>query len=263
MKLNKIYCSDCVDLMKTMNDNVVDLTVTSPPYDNLRNYNGYGFDVDKIARELYRVTKEGGVCVWVVGDKVINGNKTLTSFKQALTFQSLGWKVHDVMIYKKKNTPFMRSNAYTNAFEYMFIFVKGKLKTFNPLKTKTVRSGQEWLVHNKGADGVNKKKLGTLNKEKVKTNIWEYAVGYGGTTTDKIAFKHPATFPEQLAKDHILSWSNPGDLVFDPMCGSGTTCKIAYLTDRKYIGCDISEEYVNIAKERLKMYTQNIRLDLK
>lgn len=259
MYLNQIVCEDCVSFMNKIEDNFIDLTVTSPPYDNLRDYNGYNFDCEKIAKELYRITKIGGIVVWVVGDKVIKGNKTLSSFKQALTFQNIGFNVHDTMIYKKKNTPFMRSNAYTNCFEYMFIFSKGSPKTFNPLKQKTVRSGFEMLVSNKKSDGINKKILGELKKEKTKTNIWEYAVGLGGTTTDKIAFKHPAIFPEHLAEDHILSWSNENDIVFDPMCGSGTTCKMAYLNRRNYIGCDISQEYVQIAKERI----QNTNLQIK
>ena len=252
IKLNEIYCDDCVDFMKKVEDDYIDLTVTSPPYDSLRDYNGYSFKCEDIAKELFRITKKGGIVVWVVGDKIVKGNKTLTSFKQALTFQSVGFNVHDVMIYKKKNTPFMRSNAYTNCYEYMFIFSKGSPKTFNPLKEPTVRNGYEMLVTNKKADGINKKVLGKLNKEKVKTNIWEYAVGLGGSTKDKIAFKHPAIFPEHLAEDHILSWSNENDIVFDPMCGSGTTCKMAKLNLRNYIGCDISQEYVDIAKKRIE-----------
>lgn len=252
IKLNEIYCDDCVNFMKKIEDGYIDLTVTSPPYDSLRNYNGYSFECENIAKELFRITKKGGIVVWVVGDKIVKGNKTLTSFKQALIFQSVGFNVHDVMIYKKKNTPFMRSNAYTNCYEYMFIFSKGSPKTFNPLKEPTVRNGYEMLVTNKKADGINKKVLGKLNKEKVKTNIWEYAVGLGGSTKDKIAFKHPAIFPEHLAEDHILSWSNENDIVFDPMCGSGTTCKMAKLNLRNYIGCDISQEYVDIAKKRIE-----------
>lgn len=252
IKLNEIYCDDCVNFMKKIEDGYIDLTVTSPPYDSLRNYNGYSFECEDIAKELFRITKKGGIVVWVVGDKIVKGNKTLTSFKQALIFQSVGFNVHDVMIYKKKNTPFMRSNAYTNCYEYMFIFSKGSPKTFNPLKEPTVRNGYEMLVTNKKADGINKKVLGKLNKEKVKTNIWEYAVGLGGSTKDKIAFKHPAIFPEHLAEDHILSWSNENDIVFDPMCGSGTTCKMAKLNLRNYIGCDISQEYVDIAKKRIE-----------
>ncbi len=252
IKLNDVYCSDCIPFMEHLPDNSIDLTVTSPPYDNLRDYNGYSFDCESIARQLYRITKVGGIVVWVVGDKITKGNKTLTSFKQALLFQQIGFNVHDTMIYKKKNTPFMRSNAYTNCFEFMFVFSKGAPKTFHPLKEKTVRSGEEMLVHNKKADGINRKILGRLKEEKTKTNIWEYAVGLGGTTNDRIAFKHPATFPEKLAEDHILSWTSEGDIVFDPMCGSGTTCKMALLNGRRYIGCDISEEYVAISRERLK-----------
>lgn len=263
MDINKIYCRECVNFMNNiMEKESVDLTVTSPPYDNLRDYNGYEFDYENIAKALYRVTKKGGIVVWVVGDKIVKGNKTLTSFKHALKFQEIGFNVHDVMIYRKKNTPFMRSNAYTNCYEYMFVFSKGSPKTFNPLQEKTARSGEELLVHNKLSDGVNKKKMGKLNKIKTKTNIWEYAVGLGGTTRDRIAFKHPAVFPEKLAEDHIKSWSNEGDIVFDPMCGSGTTCKMAFLNNRNYIGCDISQEYVDIANERMNEYANQLVLDL-
>ena len=240
--------------MQTIEDDFVDLVVTSPPYDDLRDYKGYLFNYQQIAKELYRIIKPGGVVVWVVGDKIKKGNKSLTSFKHALAFQEVGFNVHDTMIYRKKNTPFMRSNAYTNCFEFMFVFSKGSPKTFNPLKEKTARSGMEMLVHNKKSDGINKKILGRLNEEKTKTNIWEYAVGLGGTTNDKIAFNHPAVFPEKLAQDHILSWSNEGDLVFDPMCGSGTTCKMALINNRNYLGCDIAQEYVDIAIERVNHY---------
>jgi site-specific DNA-methyltransferase (adenine-specific) len=254
VKTNKIYHSDCIFLMRSMADKSVDLTVTSPPYDDLRNYQGYYFDYETIVKELFRVTKNGGVVVWVVGDKIKNGNRSLTSFKHALFFQECGFNVHDIMIYKKKNTPFMRSNAYTNCYEFMFVFSKGKPNTFNPMKERTVRQGFEMVVHNKGADAVNRKVLKELKSEKTKTNIWEYAVGLHGSTSDKEAFKHPAIFPEKLAEDHILSWSNEGDIVFDPMCGSGTTCKMAKKHKRLYIGCDISEEYVNVAKKRLEVY---------
>jgi site-specific DNA-methyltransferase (adenine-specific) len=258
IKLNTIYHSDCVDLMKSMEQDSVDLTITSPPYDELRNYNGYHFSIESIAKGLFKVTKKGGVVVWVVGDKIKNGNRSLTSFKQALAFQETGFNVHDIMIYKKRNTPFMRTNAYTNCFEFMFVFSKGSPKTANLLKVKTVRQGQEMLPFNKGADGINRKILGELKPEKARTNVWEYAVGLHGTTSDRIAFKHPAVFPEKLAEDHILSWTNEGDIVFDPMCGSGTTCKMALLNKRFYIGCDISQEYVDLTEKRLSSITQRI-----
>ena len=252
--LNTVICGDAVEVMQAMPPDCVDLVITSPPYDELRNYNGYRFNFEGIARGLFRVIKKGGVLVWVVGDKVNKGNRSLTSFKQALFFQSLGFNTHDVMIYRKKNTPFMRSNAYTNCYEFMLVFSKGSPKIFNPLKTKTVRQGQEMLPFNKKADGVNKKTRGELKPEKTLTNIWEYAVGFGGSTSDKIAFQHTAIFPEKLAEDHILSWTKAGDVVFDPMCGSGTTCKMAAINKRHYIGCDISKEYVELTKKRLKYF---------
>ena len=252
---NRIHHANCVDFMQKMTEGSVDLTVTSPPYDDLRNYRGHKFQFESVADGLYRVTKKGGIVVWVVGDRIKKG-RTLTSFKQCLYFQEIGFLVHDVMIYRKKNTPFMRSNAYTNCYEFMFILSKGKPRVFNPIKTPTVRNGMEMLVTNKGPDAVNKKVLKELKEEKTRTNIWAYAVGLHGTTSDKIAFKHPAVFPEALAADHIQSWSNEGDLIFDPMCGSGTTCKMAMLKGRKYIGVDIAKEYVDIARKRLSEYDQ-------
>ena len=251
-----LFTANCVEFMQAMPAGCVDLTVTSPPYDSLRDYKGYEFDFEGIAKGLFRVIGEGGVVVWVVGDR-INGGRSLTSFRQGLYFQEIGFNMHDVMIYQKKNTPFMRSNAYTNAYEFMFVLSKGKPKTFNPLKEKTVRNGYEMVVHNKGPDAVNKKVLKELKKEKTRTNIWAYAVGMGGTTSDKIAFQHPAVFPEKLAEEHILTWTNPSDLVFDPMCGSGTTCKMAMVHQREYVGVDISEEYIQLAKQRLEAF-QNV-----
>ena len=249
----RFIIGNCVDVMRAWPDNIIRLTVTSPPYDSLRDYKGYEFPFDEVAAELYRVTAEGGVLVWVVGDRIKNG-RSLTSFRQGIAFQEIGFSAHDIMIYQKKNTPFMRSNAYTNAYEMMFVLSKGKPATFNPLKAPTQRHGFEMLPHNKLPDGVNKKTLKELKREKTRTNIWSYAVGLGGTTSDKIAFGHPAVFPEKLAEDHILSWSNPGDLVLDPMCGSGTTGKMAILNGRRFIGIDISAEYIEIARQRLAAY---------
>lgn len=251
IELNRIYNIDCVEGMQYIPNDFIDLVVTSPPYDDLRDYKGYSFDFETIAQQLFRVMKKGGVVVWVVGDKINKGNKSLTSFKQCLYFQEIGFNVHDVMIYQKKNTPFMRSNAYTNCYEFMFVLSKGSPKTFNPLKTSTKRLGFEKLVSNKKADGINNKVLGELKEEKTRTNIWEYAVGLGGSTNDKIAFQHSAIFPERLAYEHILSWSNQEDIVFDPMCGSGTTCKMAKISNRNYLGMEISEEYTKIAQQRL------------
>lgn len=242
---------DAVTLLNGVGTPCVDLTVTSPPYENLRDYKGYIFSAQTMLEAILNVTVEGGVCVWVVGEK-ISGGRSLTSFEHAFIGRDLGWLVHDIMIYQKKNTPFMRKNAYTNCYELMIIFSKGKPKTFNPLMMPTKRNGWETAVHNKGPDAVNRKRTVELKKEKTRPNIWQYAVGMGGTTSDKIAFKHPAVFPERLAEDHILSWSNKGDLVLDPMCGSGTTCKMAAKLERRWVGIDISSDYIDIAKERLQ-----------
>ena len=156
------------------------------------------------------------------------------------------------MIYRKRNTPFMRRNAYTNCYELMLILSKGRPRAFNPLTERTVRSGLEPVVANKGPDAVNRKVMARLNELKTRTNVWEYSVGLGGTTSDRYAFEHPAVFPERLAEDHILSWSNPGDLVLDPMCGSGTTCKMAAATGRRFVGCDVSARYAAIARKRVR-----------
>ena len=255
----RLISGNCVEVMRSWKNDFVQLTVTSPPYDGLRNYQGYEFPFEEIADELYRVTAKGGILVWIVGDRINNG-RSLTSFRQALYFQEIGFSAHDVMIYQKKNTPFMRSNAYTNAYEMMFVLSKGKPATFNALMEPTQRQGYEMLPHNKLPDGINKKRKAELKKEKTRTNIWPFAVGLGGTTSDKIAFQHPAVFPEKLAEDHILSWSNAGDLVLDPMCGSGTTGKMALLHDRQFIGIDISPEYIEIARQRL--HQSGLSLDI-
>ena len=251
---NELMVGNCVEVLQGFPADSIDLTITSPPYDGLRYYEGYSFEPEAIGQALLTVTRPGGVVVWVVGDR-INGGRSMTSFDQALMFRDLGFTVHDVMIYQKLNTPFPRSNAYTNAWEFMLVLSKdGPPRTFNPLKVPTVRSGEELLTHNKLPDGINKKRRGTLKEEKTRINIWQYAVGRGGTTNDSVAFQHPAVFPEKLAEDHILSWSNPGDLVLDPMCGSGTTCKMALLNDRRFIGIDVSEKYIQISRERLAAY---------
>lgn len=228
------------------------MTVTSPPYDNLRDYNGYEFNAQEMLKAIFDVTVVGGVCVWVIGDRIRNGNRSLTSFKHALIAREIGWNVHDVMIYQKRNTPFMRSNAYTNSYELMLILSNSKPKTFNPITETTVREGWETAVYNKGPDGKNRKRPVKLKGFKTKTNIWAYAVGRGGTTSDTIAFQHPAIFPEKLAEDHIITWSNAGDFVLDPMCGSGTTCKMAALNSRNWLGIDISGEYIEISKKRIE-----------
>jgi site-specific DNA-methyltransferase (adenine-specific) len=257
MELDRIYNMDCLEGMRQMEAESVDLTVTSPPYDGLRTYNGYCFDFENIARELYRVTKPGGVVVWVVGDATVDGDETGTSFRQALFFKEIGFKLHDTMIYAKTSvtnySPSMK--RYKQSFEYMFVLAKESPKTFNPIQDKPVL--KQVKMHD-GASGRDKN--GNLKKNdyyevgeyQVRFNVWPFNVGYNCTTHDDIAFKHPAMFPEALARDHIRSWSNEGDIVLDPFMGSGTTAKVARALNRHYIGFEISAEYCDIIRQRLE-----------
>lgn len=258
MELSKIYCENCLDTMAKMPDNFVDLTVTSPPYDNLRDYKGYSFDFDSIAKELFRITKEGGVVVWVVGDAVIDGSESGTSFKQALFFKECGFRLHDTMIYQKNSYPFPPSNRYFNVFEYMFVFSKGTPKTTNLIKVPTIGQGHKASTQRETNGSISAMKYEMGKEERVKDNIWKYDVGFAKSSNDKSSFEHPATYPEKLAQDHIFSWSNEGDLVYDPFMGSGTTGKMAQILKRKWIGSDVSEEYCKIAEERINSISNTL-----
>lgn len=253
LELNKTHCMDNREGMKLLPNNYVNLTVTSPPYDDLRSYKGceWNFEIFKeIAQELYRITKEGGVVVWIVGDKTVNGSETGTSFKQALYFKEIGFNLHDTMIYYKNNPIPTIGNRYHQHFEYMFVLSKGKLNIFNPIMEECKYKGIA-NMKNRGIEGeLNYKKIQRTETKKV-GNVFFYSIGGGISTKDKIAFKHPAIFPEKLAEDHILSWSNERDIVMDIFAGSGTVHKMCKLNNRNYIGFEIAEEYVEIEKERL------------
>jgi DNA modification methylase len=258
---NKIIQGDCVQVMRSFETESVNLVVTSPPYDNLRNYKGYSFDLESIVKELHRVVKQGGVVVWIVGDATINGSETGTSFKQALKFMELGWNLHDTMIFRKVNPiPQIYRKRYNNEFEFMFVFSKGSVDTHNPIMVDSLHAGLKLngtTYKNYSRDVQKREKLAKpVKAQKIKGNIWEYVVGK--KKEDQEAKGHPAPFPCQLARDHILSWSNEGDLVLDPMCGSGTTCKVAKELNRTYVGIDISEEYCRIAEERVNLRINNM-----
>lgn len=243
-----IYYENCLDTMARLEDGSVDLTVTSPPYDNLRSYNGYSFDFEAVAKELYRITKDGGVVVWIVGDATVNGSETGTSFKQALFFKEIGFNIHDTMIYQKHNFSNPSNNRYHQIFEYMFVFSKGKPKTFNPIKDRpNVEAGKigSWGKNtSRQVDGTMVERKRKVNTEfGMRYNIWRIKT--------EMKPLHPAPFPEELVEGHVLSWSNPGDVVYDPFMGSGTTAKVAIETGRKYLGSEISAEYWKIAQNRI------------
>lgn len=245
-----LYSGNCVDILNSLPAESVDLTVTSPPYDNLRVYNGFSFEFESVAQELLRVTKSGGVVVWVVADSTHRGSESGTSFRQALYFKDIGFSLHDTMIYEKSNYVPLTHNRYEQCFEFMFVFSKGRPNVFNPImipcKTAGTKNNHKSEKHYEESHSMRKRDADVLVKDtKIAPNKFVYTVGAGDKT------KHNAPFPEQLAEDHILSWSNEGDVVLDPMCGSGTTLKMALKLNRKAIGIDISEDYCGMTLQRL------------
>lgn len=245
--INQIICGRNEVVMAEWPDNCIDLTVTSPPYDDLRTYKGYKWDFEAIARQLYRVMKPGGVVVWVVADETRDFCESLTSFKQAIYFvERCGFNLLDTMIYQKENyAPAYPSICrYANVFEYMFVLSKGKPNTFHPKQSDKARNRKNIGSYRQPNGTLIKKVIDPGRDTKDASNIWAYAVGGNDTN-------HPGTFPEKLAEDHILSWSNPGDIVLDPFCGSGTTPKMAIKHHRQFIGIDISEEYCTLARKRI------------
>lgn len=259
IELNRIYNENCLDTMAKMSDNIVDLVVTSPPYDGMKDYNGYSFEFEKIAKELFRVMKDGGVIVWVVGDETKKGNESGTSFKQALYFKEIGFNLHDTMIWHKPNCfNFGSNDCYRQSFEYMFVFTKGRIKTKNLIKDvpakmagKSVRGARKHVDGSRDTD-VPDFIVGSYKK---RDNVWDIMVAQ-----DK-GSNHPAIFPEELAHDHIISWSNKGDVVYDPFMGSGTVAKMAIITQRNYIGSEISAEYCESANNRIEHLSKQSFLD--
>ena len=252
-----------MDVISRFNAGSIDLTLTSPPYDNLRAYKGFSFPFEEIAKALYRITKEGGIVVWIVNDATIKGSETGTSFKQALYFMEMGFNLHDTMIFQKTNPiPQIYRKRYTSVFEYMFVFSKGAVKTHNPIKINCLHTGLQlngttYKNYSKG-EQKRRKPANPVKAQKIKGNIWEYVVGK--KAEDQEAKGHPAPFPCALARDHINSWTNEGDLVLDPMNGSGTTCISALQLNRDYIGIDMSAAYCELARKRIADYKRQTRL---
>lgn len=267
----ELYLGNCVDVLsKLINDGIqVDLTITSPPYDNILTYQGtctWNFDIFKeIANKLYQITKDGCVVVWVVGDQIINGSKSLTSFKQALYFQEIGFKFHDDIIFEKNSPSFppkRTSKRYGNIYEHMFVLVKGRnirnditLIADKPNKYAGLSSWGNCNHYDKNGNIINGKKIENIPEFSLRNNIWKYTVG---CNKDKKFGKHPAVFPEQLVLDHLLSWSVENDLVLDPFMGSGTTGKVSLLNNRKFIGIELCDTYFNQAKERINFYKNTL-----
>lgn len=256
--INKIHLSDNLELLSKIGDNEIDLVVTSPPYDDIRDYHGFSWDIDKVVNELYRVVKEGGVVAWVVGDRVKNHNKSLTSFRQAIKFQERGFNVYEHLIFEKAGSSPPVNRRYQNNFESIFIFSKGKPKTVNLITDKKNKWAGNTGFGKKGIrnkDGsITPKKRKPVNEFGRRTTIWRYANTYGYSTKDIESHNHPAIFPELLAEDLIKSYSNEEDIVLDIFSGSGTTAKMSLLNNRQYIACELSKEYYELSLNRLNKY---------
>ena len=251
-----IYHGDNIATMQAViPDASIDLVVTSPPYDNLRTYGGHSWDFERLAAELWRVIKPGGVVVWVVADATVDGSETGTSFRQALHFKEIGFRLHDTMIWERQGA-FPESNRYCPNFEFMFVLSRGQPRVFNAIMDRKTKHGGELRKSRmeRQPDGSIRRPARecVLREFAARTNIWAINAGFGQSSKESFAFSHPAIFPESLARDHILSWSNEGDTVLDPFSGSGTTAKMARLMGRRAIGIEVNREYCDIAVERLR-----------
>ena len=253
MLTNRVHHAEATELLGLIPDNSIDLIVTSPPYDNLRKYNGYSFPFERIAHESYRVLKQGGVLVWVVGDATVDGSETLTSFRQALYFtDTVKFRMHDTMIYEKDAPPGVPGKRYEQSFEFMFVVSKGEPKTFNPQHVRSKNAGERKRREHRAGKGHDYDNGYRVVKDtRLMPNVWYVQAGYMKSTKDVFAYDHPAMFPEELAERHILSWSNEGDIVLDYFGGSGTTAKMARNNGRRWITGDISGEYVELMRKRL------------
>ena len=253
LPINQIICGDNVAVMATFPDASIDLVVTSPPYDNLRTYGGHSWDFEGVAQQLWRVIKPGGVVVWVVNDATIDGSETGTSFRQALRFMEIGFRLHDTMIYHRQAAN-PSENRYWQNSEFMFVLSRGKPSATHLLKdrkNKHRKMGGDAIRQANGTVSVGSRSGRAFDEFGYRENIWYYAVG-GGNIGDQICHHHPAPFPEALARDHIKSWSNQGDIILDCFNGSGTTTKMARELGCRYIGIDVHEKYCEIARKRLQ-----------
>lgn len=262
--MNMIYNEDCLETMKRLPSGSIDLVLTSPPYDNMRQYGGdktyhqrlnetgYSFQFEEIANELYRILKPGGIIMWNIQDQIIKGSKTGNSMRQALYFMEIGLNLHDHLIWQKTGTPFPSQYRYRNVWENMFIFSKGKPNTFNPIMKKNKTGGRVWdRRRERNHEGLIEEtdRVIKINEYGIDDNVWLIPNGYANAKHFKGMETHPAIFPDEIARRHIITWTNEGDIVYDPFLGSATTTKIAKELNRQWIGSEIHTPYFEVCKK--------------
>ena len=262
--INQIYNEDCLETMGRMEDGLCDLILTSPPYDNLRRYGqertnhkrlkgGMSFDFESIAKEMTRVLKPGGVIMWNVQDQTINMSRTGSSMRQALYFMDeCGLNFWDHLIWYKTGTPFPSPHRYRSVWENMFIFSKGKPNTFNPIlkRNKTagqVRNSRKFRDHKgdfvEGFQGTPIREFGNED------NVWYIANGANKSYKNKLSVNHPAVMTDEIARRHILTWTNENDIIYDPFLGASTTTRVARDNNRQWIGSEIHTPYYELSKQ--------------
>jgi site-specific DNA-methyltransferase (adenine-specific) len=259
LSLNRIYCTDCVEGMKQIPGSSIDLVVTSPPYDSIRNYNGFTFDLHATGQGIHRVLRDGGIAAMVLQDQTSNFGKSLTSFRTVLDWcDNIGFKLFECVIYRKYGPEgAWWRNRFRVDHEYMPIFLKGNRPNYfdkEPLKIPSKHGGKVMTGSgSRRTDGkTNHAVTRMINPTKCRGTVWDYLMA---GDKDPIKRKHPAPFPDQIPKDFIGCFCPPGGIVLDPFMGCGSTAMAALALGRRFIGFEISPEYCSLAEERMKTFT--------
>jgi len=249
----QLHQQDCVEWMLTQPHESIDCVLTSPPYDNIRSYNGYTFDFESTATELVRLLAPGGVIIWNVADATQGGSETGTSMRQALYFMSLGLRLHDTQIYVKRNPmpTNVQTRRYHQAWEYMFVFSKGTPAVFNPIQVDAKYTGNARMKY-RGTDGTIEYKTTIRNVKTKLRNVFEYTIGGGHTTKNKQLSSHPALMPEQLALDQLTTWADTHSVIYDPFAGAGTTLWAAQQLGFSSVGTEIDSDYCALIHDRMR-----------
>lgn len=262
LPINTILHGDSAEVMQSFPDKCIPLTVTSPPYAKMRLYGGHDYTWEtfkSVATQLVRITMEGGVICWVVRNQIVKERENLQAEKEKLFFaDDLGLWPHQTIIGAPKGVPLPQSRRYASNFDYVYVFSKGHPRIVNIIRDRrNSRFGD--LKSNRlirESNGSERLACGgeyAIAKWGFRSNLWSYSTGGNHTATDRISAKHPARMGEPLAEDLIISFSKPGDLVFDPFAGAGTSLKMALLNQRQWLGVEIFDEYVELIEKRMRL----------
>lgn len=253
--MGHLSIADAIEHASTLASDSVDLVLFSPPYDGVRDYRGnWTLDLPALGSELLRVVKDGGFAVMVIADGTKNQRKSMTTFRTAVAWEDAGWSLFESVIYSRDGRPgAWWATRFRVDHEHILMFYKGKrprpVTHHDGLRVPSKHAGKKWTGTQRLTDGTLVKTSATVAADKCRGTIWHYATS--NSEGNRTKAKHPATFPDALARDVILALSAPGDVVYDPMMGSGTSVVIAAQEGRRWLGNDFFAEYVEIAQQRL------------